>query len=200
MLSWKYPFAGLILTCALPAARPPVDYTRDVKPILKQHCYRCHGPSQQKSGLRADTVAFLREGGDIGPAFKAGNSTDSVMVQAILGTHDDVSQMPYKKPPLKEADVAVIRAWIDAGAPAPENEEPAQEELHWAFVAPKKPAVPAVKRADWSRNPIDHFVLARLEKENIAPAPEADRVTLLRRVSLDLAGTLPSAAENRLPS
>jgi mono/diheme cytochrome c family protein len=193
MLPWRFAAVSTLLGTALCAAPAPADYTAEVKPILKQHCYRCHGGSQQKGGLRADTVAFLREGGDIGPAFKAGHSAESLMVQAILGTHDDIAQMPYKKPPLAEAEIARIRAWIDAGAPAPENEEP-EKDLHWAFVPPKRAELPSVSRPEWARNPIDRFILARLEKEKIAPAPDADRVTLLRRVSLD-----PPACHPRRP-
>ena len=195
MLSRKTGLVAIALVVvAHAAAADAVEYVRDIKPIFKQHCYRCHGASQQKGGLRADTVAFLREGGDIGPAFKAGDSGASLLVQAILGTHDDISQMPYKKPPLGDADVAKIRAWLDSGAAAPENEEP-EADLHWALVAPKAPDLPAVVRQDWPRTPIDHFVLARLEQEKIVPAPEADRVTLLRRVSLDLTGLPPTPAE-----
>src|SRR5215213_2917525 len=84
MLSWKYSVVGLALISALSAATSPVDYTRDVKPIFKQHCYRCHGASQQKGGMRADTVAFLREGGETGAAFMPGKSAESILVQAIL--------------------------------------------------------------------------------------------------------------------
>ena len=172
----------------------PVDYVKDVKPVLAQHCYRCHGSSQQKSGLRADTAAFLREGGDSGPAFVAGKADDSLLLKTVLGTHDDIARMPYKKPPLSDAQIAVLRAWVDQGAPAPANEEP-EKYVHWAFVAPTRVDPPKVKRADWSANPIDAFVLARLDKEKVAPSPEADRVTLLRRVSLDLIGLPPTPAE-----
>jgi hypothetical protein len=197
MLSRKFAAVATAFLIAVPfagAANALVDYARDVKPIFKQHCYRCHGASQQKSGMRMDTVAFIREGGDVGVGLKPGDSGESLIVQAILGKHDDISQMPYKKPPLAEAEVAKIRAWIDAGAPAPENEEP-ESDVHWAFVAPARPEVPAVGRADWNRNPIDRFILTRLEKDKISPAPEADRVTLVRRVSLDLTGLPPTTAE-----
>ena len=176
------------------AAPSPVDYLRDVKPILAQSCYRCHGASQQKGGLRADTVASLLAGGDIGSAFMPGRSGASLMIQAILGQHEDISQMPYKKPPLGDAEVAKIRAWIDAGAAAPENEEP-QKDLHWSLVAPQRPELPEVQQSDWARTPIDRFILARLESEKIQPAPSADLVTLLRRVSLDLTGLPPTPAE-----
>jgi hypothetical protein len=194
MLSWQIVVLAAVAVTSLRAATASVDYARDVKPILKQHCYRCHGASQQKGGLRADTVAFLKEGGDVGPAFKSGDSAASLLVQAILGTHDDIAQMPYKKPPLGEADVAKIRAWIDGGALAPENEEP-EKDIHWAFIAPQRPEPPKISRARWARNPIDHFISARLEKDKISPAPEADRVTLLRRVSLDLIGLPPTPDE-----
>jgi len=197
MLSWKSAVAAATLVAACysaGAAGAPVDYTRDIKPIFKQHCYRCHGASQQKGGLRADTVAFIKEGGDVGPGLKAGDAPKSLIIQAILGQHEDISQMPYKKPPLADADVAKISAWINAGAPAPENEEP-ESELHWAFVAPARPEDPKVSRTDWARNPIDRFILARLDQDKIAPAPEADRVSLLRRVSLDLTGLPPTPAD-----
>ncbi len=195
MLSRTHAALGaLALATLLPAA--PVDYVRDVKPILTQHCYRCHGASQQKSGMRADTAAFLRTGGDSGPSLVAGKSADSLLVQTILGTHDDIARMPYKKPALTDAQIATIRTWIDEGAVAPANEEP-EKNIHWAFVAPVRVDPPKAKAAPaaWARNPVDAFILAQLAKEKIAPSPEADRVTLLRRVSLDLIGLPPTPAE-----
>ena len=193
MLSRTLP-AFFVLAGVLVAAPAPVDYARDVKPLLAAHCIKCHGAAQQKGGLRADTAAALREGGDAGPALKPGDSAGSIAVQAILGTHDEIARMPYKKPPLAEGQVRLIRDWIDQGALAPANEEPSND-THWAFVAPVRPEPPAVAQPGWARNAIDRFVLARLEKEKIAPAPEADRVTLLRRVSLDLTGLPPTPAE-----
>ena len=197
MFSRTHPaVAAVMLTASLHAA--PVDYVKDVKPVLAQHCYRCHGASQQKSSMRADTAAFLRTGGDSGPSIVAGKADDSLLLQTILGTHDDISRMPYKKPALADAQIATIRTWINEGAVAPANEEP-EKNLHWAFVAPVRTDPPAAKAAPagWARNPIDAFVLARLEHEKtpIAPSPEADRVTLLRRVSLDLIGLPPTPTE-----
>ena len=186
--------AAVALTTSLFAA--PADYIKDVKPILAEHCYRCHGASQQKSGMRADTAAFLRTGGDSGPSVVAGKADESLLMKTILGTHDDIAQMPYKKPPLAAAKIAVLRAWINEGAVAPANEEP-EKNIHWAFTAPVRPEIPAVTRQGWSQNPIDAFIFARLanEKTPIAPSPEADRITLLRRVSLDLIGLPPTPAE-----
>src|SRR3954471_16511930 len=112
MRFWKFAPLGLATLSAPLLAAAPVDYVRDVKPILKQNCYRCHGASQQKSGLRLDTAAALRTGGDSGPSFKPGEVADSLLLQVVTGTSDDVAQMPYKKPPLSESEIATIRAWL----------------------------------------------------------------------------------------
>src|SRR3954471_6332484 len=101
------------------AAEP--DYLRDVKPILSEHCYRCHGASQQKGGLRLDTAGLAKKGGDAGPALVAGGSSDSLIVQVIKGTHRDIPRMPYKKPALGAQQIALVESWIAAGARAPEN-------------------------------------------------------------------------------
>jgi mono/diheme cytochrome c family protein len=165
----------------------PVDYVKEVKPVLAEHCYRCHGASQQKSGLRLDTAAFALKGGENGMGYRPGKSAESLLVQAVKGTHDDISRMPYKKPPLAVAQIETIARWIDEGAKAPADEAP-ESNKHWAFVAPVRGPLPEVKQTDWPRNAIDRFILARLEQETIKPSPEADRITLIRRVSLDLTG------------
>ena len=172
----------------------PVDYIRDIRPILAEHCYRCHGGSQHKGELRLDTAALALKGGENGPAFKPGKSADSLMVHLIKGTHDDIARMPYKKPPLSDAQIALIAKWVDEGAKAPADEKP-EANIHWAFVKPARSESPNVKQKTWARNSIDHFVLARLEKENIKPSPEADGVTLIRRLYLDLVGLPPSPSE-----
>lgn len=184
----------LLLLAALPAVAAPVDYLREVKPLLAEHCYRCHGASQQKGGMRADTAISVLKGGDNGAGFVPGKSAESLLIQALRGTHDDISQMPYKKPPLSDAQIELIARWIDEGAKAPEDEAP-QSNRHWAFVAPVRAPLPEVKQTNWPRNPVDRFILARLEKENLKPSPEADRVTLIRRASLDLTGLTPTPAE-----
>lgn len=176
------------------ASAAPVDYLGEVKPVFAEHCCRCHGVSQQKGGLRMDTTASALRGGDSGPAFVSGKSTDSLLIQVLKGTHDDISQMPYKRPPLPDAQIELIARWIDEGAKAPADEAP-QSEKHWAFVAPVRAPLPEVQLTDWPWNPIDRFILARLEKENLKPSPEADRVTLIRRASLDLTGLPPTPAE-----
>jgi mono/diheme cytochrome c family protein len=198
---------------AVALAGAPVDYVKEIQPLLAQHCYQCHGATQPKHGLRLDTAAFALKGGLSGPAIKPGKSSDSLLVQLISGTHKDITRMPYKKPPLSDAQVALVRRWIDEGAKAPAYEVPGSK-AHWAFVAPKRPEVPKVISKEVispkSRNlaplntqslitnyshPIDAFIHARLAKEALAPSPEADRPTLIRRLSLDLLGLPPKPEE-----
>lgn len=185
---------ALSVTAVLAAAAP--DYARDVKPLLARHCVACHGPDKQRSSLRLDSAAGLHKGGSLGPAIKPKDSTASPVIQAITGA-EGVTAMPPKGPRLAAAEIALLRAWIDAGAPGPIGEEVVQTAAskHWAFQSVTRPALPAVKAAGWPRNPIDRFILARLEKEGIRPSPEADPATLLRRVSLDLTGLPPTLEE-----
>src|SRR5688500_11106905 len=168
-------FAGTLFAAVPLVGADPIDYLRDVKPILTQHCVRCHGAEKEEAGLRTDTAAALRLGGDSGSLVKLKAEGQSLLLQVVEGTHPDVPRMPYKKPPLDAAQIATLREWVKQGALAPETEEPGKF-IHWAFVAPTRNTPPAVKRADWARNPIDRFILAHLESEKIAPAPEADRV------------------------
>ncbi len=181
--------AVIVFVCAI-ALRGvcAVDYIREVKPLLAEHCYKCHGAQQQKSGLRLDTATFALKGGDNGAGLKPGKSVDSLMIQTTRGTHDSIAKMPYKKPELTEAQITLLARWIDEGAKAPADEKP-ESGKHWAFIPPQRPAVPG------SGNPIDAFIRARLVKEKIAPSPEASRETLLRRVSLDLVGLPPTSQE-----
>jgi mono/diheme cytochrome c family protein len=184
--------AALFPTAAL-AATP--DYVRDVKPIFARHCVSCHGPLKQRSGLRLDTARAALRGGNSGAAIKPGRGNASLLVQAVTGA-EGVKAMPPKGPNLDANQVAILRAWIDAGAQAPAGEvEATAASKHWAFRPLSRQQPPAVGNVAWCRNAIDRFVLARLEKEGVAPSPEADRSTLLRRVSLDLTGLPPTPAE-----
>src|SRR5687767_9931901 len=123
-----------------------VDYLRDVKPVFAEHCYRCHGASQQKAGLRLDTAASALKGGEKGPELVARNPAESLLLQVVKGTHSEIPQMPYKKPPLAPGQIALIEQWIKQGAAAPPDEAP-ESSKHWAFLAPKRPALPKVKDA-----------------------------------------------------
>jgi hypothetical protein len=179
--------------------REKVDYLRDIKPILARHCYSCHGAQKQKSGLRLDTAAAAQLGGNSGPAIVPGNTNDSRLIKAVTGSDKNLPRMPFKKTPLDNREISLLRTWIDQGAKAPADEQPEQVATavssHWAFQPLVRPKVPSVKNRSWARNPIDQFVLAPLEKEGIRPSPEADRVTLIRRLKLDLLGLPPSLAE-----
>jgi mono/diheme cytochrome c family protein len=177
------------------APAPGVDYLRDVKPLLAARCVSCHGPEKPRAGLRLDTAAAAIRGGTSGPAVVPGAPDESELILAVRG--EGVGErMPLKRPPLSEAEVATLRAWVAAGARFPADERPSPPAAtHWAFVPPTRPAVPAVAGEGWVRNPIDPFVLAPLERDGIAPSPEADRPTLLRRLALDLVGLPPTPEE-----
>jgi mono/diheme cytochrome c family protein len=168
----------------------------EIRPILAARCYSCHGPTLQQNGLRLDSLAAILKGSANGNVLIPGDSEKSPLVRRLLAL--DRPQMPYGGPPLPAADVELIRKWIDQGARGPDSgtllsaTEPVK---HWAYVKPIRPAVPKVKDAVWCRNPIDDFVLARLEKEGMKPSPEASKEMLIRRVSLALIGLPPTLEE-----
>jgi hypothetical protein len=179
------------------AAAPAVDYVRDIQPILEKHCYECHGRTRARARLRLHAPEFIRRGGNSGEIVTAGNSHRSLIIRRILDESDD-DRMPLDADPLPAETVATLRAWIDQGARMPGTTAAAAEDEvqeHWAYVKPQRPAVPAGSDDTWARNAIDRFVLARLEKEKLAPSAEASRAALLRRVSLDLIGLPPTPEE-----
>jgi len=166
-----------------------VDFDREVRPILSDKCFACHGPDTQsrQANLRLDTKegAFADRGGY--RVIVPGSSAASKLYQKI-SSHDQSIRMPPVSSgrTLTAQQIEVIRRWIDEGAPW---------EAHWAYVPPSRPPVPKVKEESWVRNPIDNFVLARLEREGLKPSPEAEKITLLRRVTFDLTGLPPTLAE-----
>lgn len=177
-----------------PAAAGAYDET--IQPLLEARCYDCHGVDRQRGGLRLDLRASALLGGDRGAPFMPGDSAASLLLRAVMGTEEGLDQMPPKGEPLTEAEIAAIRDWIDAGAEWPETTDtPVQQSSHWAFNTPERPPVPAVNNGEWVRNPIDAFVLARLEEEGIEPSPEAGKHTLLRRLHTDLTGLPPTPDE-----
>ena len=183
-----------------PAARS-VDYSADVEPILHSRCYACHGPSIQTNGLRLDRHEAVLKGGYSGPAVLPGDSSASALIHRVASSEDGF-RMPPAEPRLTQREVGVLRAWIDQGAawgqgPASSTEQSENPTGgHWSFSPILHPDPPVVRQADWSRNPIDRFVLARLEAKAVHPSPEADKLTLLRRLSLDLVGLPPTWEES----
>jgi hypothetical protein len=163
-----------------------VSFSRDIRPILNQNCVPCHGGVRQKNGV---SFIFREEALGVG---KSGRPTivpgkpDSSEIIARLTSADPETRMPYHAPPLPAQQIALLRRWIKEGA---------KWEDHWSFVAPKPQPVPEVKTANWAREPLDRFILARLEKEKLAPSAEADKAALLRRASLDIIGLPPTAEE-----
>ena len=167
-------------------------FETDVRPLFKTHCYRCHGATQQKGGLRLDLgYAPSSWSGDSGPVWVKNNSKESLLVQLLRGTHDSIEAMPYKKEPLAESEIQIVVNWIDQGAILPEGLTEDSNE-HWAFVKPVKPEIPSVNQTSWPRNPIDFFILAKLEEQDLTPSEMAPARTLLRRLFLDLTGLPPS--------
>jgi hypothetical protein len=166
------------------ACAADIDFTRDVRPILSRHCFKCHGfdDKARKAKLRLDT-----RDGAVKKAIVPGRPDDSRLISRILATDDDqIMPPPATKNPLTEAEKDILKRWIAAGA---------EYRTHWAFVAPKQTPLPAVRRRDWPHNAIDYFILARLESEGLRPSPPADRLTLVRRVYLDLIGLPPTPEE-----
>jgi uncharacterized protein DUF1553/uncharacterized protein DUF1549/concanavalin A-like lectin/glucanase superfamily protein/cytochrome c len=180
---------GMAVCCVVLAQdkkQPPVDFNRDISPILSDKCFACHGPDagQRKAGLRFDTRegAFAKAG-----IIVPGDASNSRFIKRITAAQPEM-RMP---PPgsgvsLTANQTELLRRWIDEGA---------KWEAHWAYSPPKRFEPPRVNNTSWPRNPIDNFILARLEREGLKPSPQTDKGTLLRRVSLDLTGLPPTPAE-----
>jgi len=182
----------------LPApAAHQVDFAKELQPLFAERCYDCHGEKKQESAFRADSRADILKGGDHGPAIVPGKSAESILVQVLADVHEDLAAMPKKREKFTAEQIGLVRAWIDQGAVWEGGAAKAYtyNTNHWAFKAPVSPALPAVSDKSWTRTPIDSFVLAKLDREKITPSPEADKTTLLRRLSLDLIGLPPTPAE-----
>jgi len=192
-LSFLIALTTLILSAVCPAVggAESVDYQAQVKPILAERCYACHGALKQESSLRLDTAALAIAGGDSGEAITPGKSADSLLIERILSEDE---RMPPEGDPLSAEEVALIRRWVDQGAAAPADESPQIDPAdHWAFQPPVV-APPRMLPTD-SRNLIDRYLAKKLTEKNLTPAPPARPEVLLRRVYLDLIGLPPTTAE-----
>ena len=197
MAAWAAPAQEAELP---PASSKTVDFRTDIQPLFEQRCYACHSAANQINGLRLDDRAAALKGGHSGPAFTPGDSASSRLIHMVAGFRVKTVMPPGA--PLSAEEIGLMRAWIDQGAEWPEedsSENAAAQDLpgadHWAWKPRTAPAPPKVKHESKVRNPIDRFVLARLEQDGIAPSPEADNATLLRRVKLDLIGLPPTPDE-----
>jgi Protein of unknown function (DUF1553)/Protein of unknown function (DUF1549)/Planctomycete cytochrome C len=183
-------FAGsVLLTASLAAGQP--TFERDILPLFQASCTSCHGPDIQESRLRLDSEDEVRRGGLSGPAVIPKSAEESPLLRRILAL--DEPSMPFGADPLSADAIALVREWVESLDVAPVDTPPASK--HWAYGKPRRPALPEVNAAAWVRNPIDRFVLARLEKEGLAPSPEARKETSIRRLSLDLVGLPPTLEE-----
>jgi hypothetical protein len=177
---------AFVLLFSACSRKPKVDFSRDIRPILNQNCLSCHGGVRQKGN-----VSFLFREEALGkgksgkPAIVAGNPDASELIRRVTSSDPEL-RMPYHGPVLNAEQISLLKRWIREGANWSD---------YWAFVPPKTQALPEVRQTAWIRQPLDRFVLARLEKESLTPSPEANKAELLRRVSLDLTGLPPTPGE-----
>src|SRR5262245_49727018 len=177
-------------TKASDASAAAIDFSRQIRPILSDNCFACHGPDEgaRKAKLRLDNREGALKGGKSGdPAVVPGKPDESELIKRITALdEDDLMPPPKSKKQLSAAQIDLLKRWVAEGAAWPS---------HWAFEKPQRPARPETQEKGWARNEIDHFVLARLEKAGLKPSPEADKPNLIRRVSLDLTGLPPTVEE-----
>ena len=181
-------------------AEEPIDYLKQIKPVLRERCFACHGALKQEAGLRLDSAALAIKGGESGAVIKPGDVEASLLLKRITAT-DESTRMPPEGEPLKAEQIAALRKWIAEKAVAPADEQPERDPRdHWAFKTPMRPEVPELKSqiSDSKfqiRNPIDAFIAKEHRARGLVPQPVADKRVWLRRVSLDLIGLPPTMEE-----
>ena len=179
--------ASICILAVRPGLADPLEYNRDIRPILSDKCFSCHGAdsASRKADLRLDVRENAVEMG----AITAGEVDESEMLARIFSEDDEsIMPPPETKKPLSAEEKEILQQWIAEGA---------EYQPHWSLIAPQKTEPPTVKDPEWVKNPIDQFVLARLEAEGLSPAPPADPRTLFRRIHLDITGLPPSPAESQ---
>lgn len=187
---------AIVLLLGQTASALAVDYLTDIKPLLKSRCFGCHGALEQEAGLRLDAISLIRAGGDSGPVIDEQNAAASLLFQRVSAS-EPAERMPPDGSgvePFTADELARLKDWLESGATAPDEPIPPDPRDHWAFKPVASPAVPADPAA---AHPLDAFIRARLGVEGLTPAPQADRATLLRRLSFDLLGLPPSPADVR---
>jgi hypothetical protein len=209
-ISFTLAIAGVVFCAANGAAGEPAltpeettFFEQKIRPLLIERCYQCHSQAKQvKGGLKLDSRKGWQKGGDTGPAIVPGKPDESLLVTAIRYNDADLRMPPAGK--LAEAEIALLEEWVQRGAPdsrddstpgAPSSANSAAARTHWAYQPLREAATPAIRRGDWPLGDVDRFILAALEEKGLAPAPDADRYTWLRRVTLDLTGLPPTSAE-----
>ena len=200
------PFTVIAVAGLAGAAEPTAEdaefFEKQVRPVLVQSCYKCHGEFKQEGGLRLDSLAAAIKGGDGGAVIEPGKPGESPLVEAIRYMGD--LKMPPKAK-LADAEIAALTEWVKRGAPWPADKPGAakasefdlatRKAKQWVFRPVQVPTAPQVINAGWPRCEIDNFILAKLEAAGLTPAPPAEKRTLLRRVTFDLIGLPPTPAE-----
>ncbi|HWY86968.1 MAG TPA: PSD1 and planctomycete cytochrome C domain-containing protein, partial [Gemmataceae bacterium] len=212
VLSFRWRAAILLAAASaitVSAQQPPASpagvefFEKRIRPLLAANCYQCHGPEKKRAGLTLGTLEGILKGGDRGPAITPGNPDQSLLIRAVY--YDGDPRMPPKGR-LSEEQIADLVAWVKMGAPGPKVEhvlaatkkgefDLAERRKHWAYQPVVAVTLPKVKNASWCTSPIDFFILDRIEKAGLSPAPSADRRALIRRVTFDLIGLPPTPAE-----
>ena len=196
--------SGFSAIAATPSAEHMAFFESKVRPLLAKHCYECHAADSKKikGGLLLDSKEGWTAGGDSGDVIEPGKPGASLLMETVRYTKKDLEMPP--KYQLSAAEIAVLERWIEIGAPDPRTGKKITKapgidwekgKKHWAFQPVAKPAVPKVKDAAWVRDDVDRFILAKIEAEGLKPAPDADRHSLIRRVTLDLTGLPPTVEE-----
>jgi hypothetical protein len=199
----KWVFTLLLTSLSLAEVAADEDFEKYVRPLLVEHCLKCHGPQKQSGGLRLDSREALLKGGDTGPAVVPGKPDESLMLKAV--SYQGELHMPPRGR-LTDAQVGKLQDWVRRGLPWPTTRDTSVTntardvvtEAHrqwWAYQSLRRQGVPTVKNESWSRNEIDRFILAGLEDKGLTPAPCADKRTLIRRATFDLIGLPPTPAE-----
>jgi mono/diheme cytochrome c family protein len=177
----------LLLGIALPLPAAPMEFNRDIRPVLAENCFHCHGPDPgtRKAGLRLDTEAgfFTAKEGEKPTVIKGKPMDSALFLRLITADPDELMPPPETHKTLKPAEIAAVKSWIEQGAPW---------QPHWSLIAPTRPALPSVAAKQWVKTPVDAFVLQKLEAEGLSPAPGAEAHTLVRRIALDITGLPPS--------
>jgi len=172
-----------------------IDYEKQIKPLLRERCFACHGSLKQEAGLRVDTGNLLRQGGDSGAAVSLKTPAESLLLERLMSDDDD-----YRMPPIGKQfsaeEIGLFRDWITSGAVSPKDEAPeADPDEHWAFRAPARPALPQIAEPDWPRSPVDFFLYAQYEANKLQPQADASPAVQLRRLYFDLIGLPPSVEQ-----
>ena len=172
------------------------QFETHVRPILDEHCLKCHGSTKQWASLRLDSRDAILKGGDSGPAAVAGEPNESLLIRAVR--HDDENLKMPQDDKLTDAQIEILSSWVKSGLAFPAASAASKRHRdpnHWAFISPAEVAIPPVQNSAWPQSDLDRFVLARLEAEGLSPAPKADKQALIRRVTFDLTGLPPAPAE-----